>query len=160
MQYFSVRACANNGSWSTVRSGLPTVASPGFPNEPPHDDDYVRESDPEVDDSPFSLGAPHQLLVGIALGVGSFHHPPFCSLQGSWFALLGDHAHQATAMEKLSSEVRVVGTIEVDARMLGQLGEAFEEASRVSPKSSEPDDWPERLPPREGFPPRLPSSSV
>lgn len=65
MLYFSPRACANNGSWSTVRSGLPTVASPGFPNEPPHDDNYVRESDPEVDDAPYSLGAPHQLLVAI-----------------------------------------------------------------------------------------------
>jgi hypothetical protein len=34
---------------------LPAIATPGSSNEPPHDDDHVRESDPEVDDSLFPL---------------------------------------------------------------------------------------------------------
>src|SRR5215210_8853780 len=61
-----LRGCANR-SWSARRSTLPTVASPGFSDEPPHDEDHVRESDPEVDDSPFPLGAPREFLVGIVL---------------------------------------------------------------------------------------------
>jgi hypothetical protein len=47
--------------------------------------------------------------------------PNFLWLAGELVAFLGDHARQATLCQKLSGEVRVVGTIEVDARMLGQL---------------------------------------
>src|SRR5215216_3467860 len=69
-----LRACAN-GSWSAGGSALPVVMSQGFPEEPAHDDDHVREGDPEVDHPPLPLGAPHQFLVGVLSGVRPLHHP-------------------------------------------------------------------------------------
>jgi hypothetical protein len=51
----------------------------------------------------FRLGAPHQLLMGIALGVGSFHHPPFCGSLGRRFAFLGEHTYQATLCQQQNS---------------------------------------------------------
>jgi len=63
-----VRACANR-SWSAIRSALPTVVNPRFSDEPPHDDDRVRQGDPEVYDSLFPLGAPHELLVRVLPGL-------------------------------------------------------------------------------------------
>src|SRR3954447_6282266 len=77
-----------NRSGSAIRSTLPTVVGPGFSDEPPHDDDHVREGDPEVYDSPFPLSAPHQLLVGVGPGVGSFHDPPFRCPERGRLALL------------------------------------------------------------------------
>src|SRR5215208_4079810 len=70
----SLTACANR-SWSAGGSTLPVVTSPGFSEEPAHDDDHVRESDPEVDHPPFPLGTPHQLFVSVLPGVRTLHHP-------------------------------------------------------------------------------------
>ena len=42
------RGCADR-SWSPGRSAFPTVAHPAFSDQPPHDDDHVRERHPEVD---------------------------------------------------------------------------------------------------------------
>src|SRR5215216_1982389 len=42
-----IRACANR-SWSARRSSLPTVAAPCFPDQPPDDDDHLREGHPEI----------------------------------------------------------------------------------------------------------------
>jgi hypothetical protein len=41
------RGCANR-SWSAGRSTLPTVASAGFSDESPYDEDHVRERNSEV----------------------------------------------------------------------------------------------------------------
>src|SRR5215218_8441108 len=69
-----------NRSRSARRAALPTIPSPGFSNESAHDDDRVREGDPEVDDLPSPLRAPHQLLVSVIPGVGSLHDPTFRGL--------------------------------------------------------------------------------
>src|SRR5215207_1846195 len=69
-----------NRSRSARRAALPTILSPGFSNESAHDDDRVREGDPEVDDLPSPLCAPHQLLVSVIPGVGSLHDPTFRGL--------------------------------------------------------------------------------
>src|SRR5215203_4466541 len=69
-----------NRSRSARRAALPTILSPGFSNESAHDDDRVREGDPEVDDLPSPLCAPHQLLVSVIPGVGSLHNPTFRGL--------------------------------------------------------------------------------
>jgi hypothetical protein len=90
----------------------------------------------------------------------SLDHPTSCGLQGSWFAFLGDHAHQATLYQKLSGEVRVVGAIEVDARMLGQLDGAIHALQGFTQKRRVMAAWPERRAPPEGCPPRLPSLSA
>jgi hypothetical protein len=65
-----LRTCANR-SRSATGSGLPAVVSPGFSEEPPYDDDHVGKGNPEINDSPFLLGAPHELLMGIAPGVSA-----------------------------------------------------------------------------------------
>ena len=69
-----------NRSRSARRAALPTILSPGFSNESAHDDDRVREGDPEVDDLPSPLCAPHQLLVSVIPGVGSLYDPTFRGL--------------------------------------------------------------------------------
>src|SRR5215216_3479835 len=120
-----LRACANR-SWSAIRSALPTVVGPGFSDEPPHDNDHVGKGDPEVDHSPFPLGAPHQLLVGVAPRVGSFYDPPFRRPERGGLALLGDYALQTTFLQKPSSDVRVVGPIEVNTHRLGQPSQRWQ----------------------------------
>src|SRR5215217_177088 len=85
----SLRARTNR-SWAAGGKGLPAIAGPGFSNEPSHDDDRVGKGHPEVDDSPFPLGAPHKLLMGIATRIGSFYDPPFRGSQRSRLTLLGD----------------------------------------------------------------------
>ena len=40
------------------------VAAACFPDEPPHDDDHLRERHPEIDHPPLTPRTPHELLVG------------------------------------------------------------------------------------------------
>jgi len=68
-----VRACADR-SWSARRSSLPTVAAPCFPDQPPYDDDYLREGHPEIDHPPHPLRAPYKLLVGVVPRTRPLHH--------------------------------------------------------------------------------------
>jgi hypothetical protein len=56
---------------------LPTVASPGFSDEPAYSDDHLREGDPEIDDSIPALGTPHELLVSVSPGVRALYYPTF-----------------------------------------------------------------------------------
>src|SRR5215210_8631621 len=79
--YGLLRASANRLR-SAERSSLPAVANPSFSNESPYDDDHLREGQPEGDDSPPTLGTPHQLLVGILPGVGTLYDPSAGRLQG------------------------------------------------------------------------------
>src|SRR5215207_2192963 len=65
-----LRASANRLR-SAARSSFPAVAGPSFSDESPHDDDHLREGQPEVDDLLPALGTPYQLLVGILPGVGA-----------------------------------------------------------------------------------------
>ncbi len=46
-------------SWPATGSTLPTVASPGFSDEPACGDDHLGEDDPEVDDPVRALGTPN-----------------------------------------------------------------------------------------------------
>ncbi len=56
----------------------------------------------EIDDSSPFLRTPDQLLVGVAPGIGMFDDSLHPSLQRCRVAFLGDHAGQATALQKLS----------------------------------------------------------
>src|SRR5918994_375886 len=92
---FRLRASADRLR-SAARTALPAVVSPAPSDEPPHNDDHLREGDPEVDDSLPALSAPHQLLVSVMPGVRTFHHPTFRRLKRCRLALLRDHGEQAT----------------------------------------------------------------
>lgn len=61
------------------------------------------------------LGAPYKLLVGVVPAISSaFDDPPHPGLQrGRLLAFLADRADQATVSKKLSSDVGVVGAVEV-----------------------------------------------
>jgi hypothetical protein len=98
-----IRACVNR-SWSADGPAFPAIVSPGFPDESPHDDDYVGKGDPEVDHSPFPLGAPEEFLVGVGPGIGPFDDPAFRGPERGRFALPGDHAHQANTLQKPPGE--------------------------------------------------------
>ena len=54
MAKVQLRTCAIR-SRSAKRSSLSAVATPGFSDEPSHDDDHLREGHPEVDDPPLTL---------------------------------------------------------------------------------------------------------
>src|SRR5215211_412384 len=47
-----------------VGGSLNGVAAPCFPDEPPHDNDRLRERHPEIDHPPLTPRTPHELLVG------------------------------------------------------------------------------------------------
>jgi hypothetical protein len=72
--------------------------SPAAPDEPPHDDDHLGESNPEIDDSRLPLGAPHQLLVSVMPGAGAFDYPTSCGGQRSRLAFLGDHGEKVAVL--------------------------------------------------------------
>src|SRR5215208_2939592 len=112
-------------SWFAARSALPAGASPGFSYEPPHDDDHIGKRDPEIDDPPLSLGAPHQLLVGVMPRAGAFYHPPFGGCHGSWLALLGNLGSQPASSQLLAGGVTVIGAVEMYARPIGQLSQSL-----------------------------------
>src|ERR671921_92579 len=88
-----------NGLRSAMRSALPTVVDPGLSYESTHDDDHVREGDPEVEGLSPSLGAPDQLLMGVVPGVRTLHHPSLTSPKRSWFALLRDLWDKTTGLQ-------------------------------------------------------------
>src|SRR5215208_3815324 len=87
-----------NRSWSARRTGFPTIATPGFSDEPPHDDDHVRKGDPEVDDPSPLLGAPHQLLVGVVPGIGPLDDPSQAGFKRCGLAFLADHTNQSMVL--------------------------------------------------------------
>src|SRR5215212_10267796 len=84
-----LRACADR-SWSSGRTPCPAVATPALPDEPPHDDDHLREGHPEVDHPTHLLRAPHELLVGVVPRASPFHHPALRYPERRGLALLGD----------------------------------------------------------------------
>src|SRR3712207_3173480 len=126
-----------NRSRSSGRSALPAVASPAFSDEPPDDDDHVREGHPEIDDLPTPLGTPEELFVGVAPRIRPLHDPPHPGLERGGLALLGDHADRAAALQDLPGDLRVVGTVEVDAGVLRQPPKASSRVSRSEEHTSE-----------------------
>src|SRR5215212_5336443 len=112
-----------NRSWSTGRSGFPAVAGPAFPDEPPHDDDHVRERHPEVDHPPALLSTPHKLLVRVVPRVRAFHDPALRGLQRGGLAPLSDHAAQAAGLQLFAGDLRVVAAVQVYASPIRQLAE-------------------------------------
>src|SRR5215207_1497115 len=95
-----LRACADR-SRSADRAAFPAVVSPGFPDEPPHDDDRVGKGDPEVDDPPLALGTPQELLVDVGPGVGSLYDPPFRRPERVRGTFLGDQALQPAFLQQI-----------------------------------------------------------
>ena len=73
------------------RLGLPAVAGPSFSVEAPHDDDYLGEGDPEVNNPPSPFGAPQQFLMSVVPRVGALlYYPTLRGRQRGRLALLGD----------------------------------------------------------------------
>src|SRR5829696_2167969 len=112
-----LRASANRLR-SAARSSFPAVAGPSFSDESPHDDDHLREGQPEVDDLLPALGTPYQLLVGILPGVGALHDPSSGRLEGRWPSPLGDLRDEPALQQSLAGKIGIVATIEADARVL------------------------------------------
>src|SRR5215203_1543976 len=112
-----IRASANRLR-SAARSSFPAVAGPSFSDESPHDDDHLREGQPEVDDLLPALGTPYQLLVGILPGVGALHDPSSGRLEGRWPSPLGDLRDEPALQQSLAGKIGIVATIEADARVL------------------------------------------
>src|SRR5215217_1581690 len=75
-------------SWPSGRTTFPAVATPALPDEPPDDDDHVREGHPEVDDLSPTLRAPHKLFVGVVPGTRPLHYPALRCPKRGGLALL------------------------------------------------------------------------
>jgi hypothetical protein len=130
------------------RLTFPAVADPALSDQPPDDDDYLREGHPEIDDLPPPLRAPHELLVSTVAGIGAFHHPPVRGLQGSGLALLGDFGLQAAIAEPAvgGSPSRSRGRV---ARSSAQAKDpACPGCLRSLPTAASRGDWSARLWPR------------
>jgi hypothetical protein len=65
--------------------------------------------------------------VGVAPRIRPLHNPPHPGLEWGGLAFLGDHANQAAALQDLSGDLGVVGTVEVDAGVLRQPPEGVVE---------------------------------
>src|SRR3712207_2733230 len=96
-QQTTVRASANRLG-SASRPPLPTVVSPAASDEPPYDDDHLGEGYPEIDDSPPTFGAPHQLFVSVMPRASAFDYPTSCDLKRSRLAFLRNYSEQATIL--------------------------------------------------------------
>src|SRR5688572_5897162 len=70
-----LRACASRRSWATAWTAVPAIVGPGAADEAATDDGGVGQRQPELDDQPAPLGAPAQLAVLVAPGVGALDHP-------------------------------------------------------------------------------------
>src|SRR5215216_2927719 len=79
MAIFLLRGCADR-SWSAERPAFPAVAGPAFSDQPPHDDDHVRERHPGIDYPPLTLRTPHQLLMCVVPRIRPLNHPTFSGL--------------------------------------------------------------------------------
>src|SRR5215210_77437 len=90
-----LRGCADR-SWPSGRTTFPTIASPSLPDEPPDDDDHIREGHPKVHHPSLPLRAPHELLVGVVPGAGPLHDPPLGGTKLGRLALWGDLGAQTT----------------------------------------------------------------
>src|SRR5215211_976032 len=64
-----------DSSWPSERTAFPAVADPALSDQPPYDDDHIREGNPEVHHPAPPLRAPHELLVGVVPGTRPLHHP-------------------------------------------------------------------------------------
>jgi Prolyl oligopeptidase family len=71
----ALRGCAARRSWASTWATLPAVLGPGTAGEPSTDDDGAGQRQPELHYQPATLGAPAQLAVQVAPGVGAFNHP-------------------------------------------------------------------------------------
>src|SRR5215208_6729922 len=118
------RACAD-GSGSVRRSPLPTVTAPCFPDQPPDDDDHLREGHPEIDHPPSALRAPHEFLVGVVPRTRPLYHPPIAGPERCRLALLRDLGFQPSLFEALAGGLRVVSAVEMDVGPLGQPSEGL-----------------------------------
>ncbi len=99
---------------------LPAVAGPALPDEPPDDDDHVRERHPEVHHPSAPLGAPHELFVGVVPGAGALHHPPLRGPERGGLAPPGDLGDEPALSQPLAGGAGVVAAIQVDDGALGR----------------------------------------
>jgi hypothetical protein len=88
-----LRARASRRSWATVWAAVPAVVGPGAADQAATDDGGAGQCQPELDHQPAPLGAPAQLAVLVAPGMGAFDHPPATDLDRSWPPAGGDLAH-------------------------------------------------------------------
>src|SRR5918993_5990534 len=91
----SLRACASRWSWAAAWAILPAVVGPGAADEPATGNGGAGQRSPELDHQPAALGAPAQLAVLVAPGVGALDHPASARLDRGWHAPHGDLADHA-----------------------------------------------------------------
>src|SRR4029453_4121814 len=97
-------------SW---RAAAPAVVGPGAADQPATANDGAGKREPELRHQPAPLGAPAQLAVLVAPGVGALDHPPAACLDRSWHPAGGDLAHHAPLGQHLPAGLVVVTGIQV-----------------------------------------------
>jgi hypothetical protein len=78
------RACAGRWSGAAARTAFPAVAGPGPAEQPATDDGGVGQRQPERHYQRATLGAPAQLAVPVAPGVGALHRPASARVDRGW----------------------------------------------------------------------------
>src|SRR5215217_1424157 len=106
-----LRACASRRSWAAAWAALPAIVGPGAADQPATDDGGVGQRQPERHHQPAPLGAPAQLAVLVAPGVGALDHPPAAHLDRRRHPTDGDLAHHAPLGQHLPAGLVVVAGV-------------------------------------------------
>jgi hypothetical protein len=99
---------------------MPAEVGPGAVDQPATDDDGAGQRQPELHHQPAAFGAPAQLAVLVAPGMGALDHPPAARLDRCWDAPGGDLAHHPAFGQDLPTRLVVVAGIKVHHRLGGQ----------------------------------------
>src|SRR5215217_5947989 len=115
-----VRACASRWSWAAAWAAVPAVVGPGAADQAATDDGGAGQRQPELDDQPPPFGAPAQLAVLVAPGVGALDHPPAARLDRRWHPAGGDLADHAARGQDLPARLVVIAGVQVHDWLGGQ----------------------------------------
>src|SRR5512132_1851466 len=117
----SLRACASRRSWAAAaRAAVPAVVGPGAADQSATDDGGIGQRQPELDNGSTPLGAPAQLAVLVAPGVGALDDPAVAGLDRGWQPAGGDLADHAPLGQNLATRLVVVAGVQVHHGLGGQ----------------------------------------
>jgi hypothetical protein len=94
--------------------------STGAADQSATDDGGVGQRQPALDHQPAPLGAPAQLAVLVAPGMGALDHPPATRLDRCWDAPRGDLARHAAFGQDLPARLVVIAGVQMHHGTLGQ----------------------------------------
>src|SRR5918993_2821740 len=109
----SLRACASRWSWAAAWAILPAVVGPGAADEPATDNGGAGQRSPELDHQPAALGAPAQLAVLVAPGVGALDHPAAAPLDRCRHPTGSDRTGHPPLGQDLPAGLPVVAGVQV-----------------------------------------------